>query len=130
MSDLGDIRGASAEFYNSLVALIDRRIEARKVVEAAGVMVREEKPVIFEEEERLVVWAGDPEGTVEAVVTGKPQNRNMVIGDVKGVVSDVWVPLGIPDLVKQKVAVKPSIDPDRPGWELVGTYGRKGGRIA
>lgn len=130
MSELGDIALASAEFYNSLVGLIDRRIGVARVREETGVEVIEEKAVMFEEVVGSVVWAGDPAGTIEAVVTGKPRNRNMLLGEVSGALVDIWVPLGIPELVGHRVAVKPSENPDRPGYELVGTYGRKGGRTA
>lgn len=130
MSELGDISLAGAEFYNSLVALIDRRIGVARVREETGVEVIEERAVRFEEVVGSVVFAGDCEGTIEAVVTGKPRNRNMLLGEVSGVLVDIWVPLGIPELVGQRVAVKPSQNPDRPGYELVGTYGRKGGRVS
>ena len=131
MGDLGDIGEAGAGFYNSLVALVDKRIEAWYARKEAGVPLQvEEKPIIYEKKVEKVVWGGDPAGTTEGEIVAAPRNDRIRITRVGENNVDVWVPPGLPPFIGVRIACVPSSDPDRPGYVLVGTYGRKGGRLA
>ena len=131
--EMVDISELPAKMYNSLVELIDRRIRAYEASKEVGKPVAlEEQAVRYEAVSEPVVWRSDPEGTVEMQVTGKPLNERMRMGTIEGMegVQNVWVSAGMLPMIGKQVACKPSDDPDRPGYIIVGVYGRKGGRIA
>jgi len=123
-------KGIGPSLRNEIVELVDRRIrEVLQAREEKREVVPEEAPVIFEEIKAPVVWHGDPEGTVEAVVVAAPKNVRIRLIEIEGVSNEMWVVPGLWPMVGWKVAVKPHNVEGEGGWTLVGEYGRKGGRI-
>jgi hypothetical protein len=123
-------KGITPSLRNEIVELVDRRIrEVLQAREEKREVVPEEAAVIYEKVQVPVVWHGDPEGTVEAVVVAAPKNVRIRLIEIEGVSHRMWVVPSLWPMVGWKVAVKPHDIEGEGGWTLVGEYGRKGGRI-